>query len=64
MKIIFPKNNLNGLIIDKTKNTMQLQNNIKLGNLEYTAKRGKCCNCIKYFLRIVFLSDIHEKKCH
>ena len=58
---IFPKNTLNYLIFDQIKNTMQLQNNIKLGNLEYSAKRGKCYNFIKYSLPIVFLKDIHER---
>ena len=32
---------MNDLIIDKLKETMQLQNNIKLRDLEYTTKRGK-----------------------
>ena len=33
---IFLKNQLNDLIIDKVKETMQLQTNIKLDHLEYT----------------------------
>ena len=40
MEVIFPKNQLNDLIIDKLKEIMQLRNNIKLDDLEYTAKRG------------------------
>ena len=39
---------------------MQLQNNIKLNDLEYTSKRGKLYNFSKFFLPFVFLRDIHE----
>ena len=38
---IFPKDQLDDLIIDKLKEIRQLQNNIKLDNLEYTTKREK-----------------------
>ena len=38
---VFPKHQLNDLIIGKLKEIMQLQNNIKLVDLEYTAKREK-----------------------
>ena len=38
---IFPKHQLDDLIIDKLKEIRQLQNNIKLDNLEYTTKREK-----------------------
>ena len=37
--VIFPNNQLNDLIINKLKEIMQLQNNIKLDDLEYTTKR-------------------------
>ena len=57
---IFPKNQLNGLIIDKLKEIIHLQNNIKLHDLEYTAKRGKRYCFTKYSLPIVFLKDIRE----
>ena len=39
---------------------MQLQNNIKLDDLEYTAKRGKRYHFSKYYLPVVFLRAIHE----
>ena len=48
------------MIIDKLREIMQLQNNIKLDDLEYTAKREKHYNFCKYSLSIVFLRDIHE----
>ena len=51
---IFPRNQLNDLIIDKLKEIMQLQYNIKLDDLEYTAKRGKRYNFSRYSLPIVF----------
>ena len=50
---MLPKNQLNDLIIDKLKEIMQLQNNIKLDDLEYTSKRGKH-NFIRYSLPCVF----------
>ena len=37
-EIIFTENHLRDFIIDKLKEIMQLQNNIKLGNLELTRK--------------------------
>ena len=58
---IFPKKKqLNHLIIDGPKEIIQLQNNVKLDDLEYTPKRGKCDNCSRYSLPIVFLRDMHE----
>ena len=45
--IIFIKNKLNNLIIDKLKETIQLQNNIKLDDPEYTTQRGKSYNFSK-----------------
>ena len=38
---IFPQNQLNYLIIEKIKETRQLQNNIRLDDLEYTKMRKK-----------------------
>ena len=38
---IFPQNQLNDLIIDELKEIKQLQDNIKLDNLEYTTKIEK-----------------------
>ena len=40
---------------------MQLQNNIKLDDLEYTTKRGTRYNFSRYPLPIVFLRDIYEE---
>ena len=51
---IFPKNQVNDLIIDKLKEIVQLQNNIKLDDLEYTKKRRKRYNFSRYSLPIVF----------
>ena len=39
---------------------MQLQNNIKLDDLEYRVKREKRYNFSKYSIPIVFQRDIHE----
>ena len=55
---MFPKNQLNDLIIDKLKPIMQLQSNIKLDDLEYATKRGKRYNFSRCSLPIVFLRDI------
>ena len=57
---IFPKSQFNDLIIDKLKEIMWLQNNIKLDDLEYTTKRGKRYNFSRYFLPIICLRDIPE----
>ena len=38
---IFSKNQVDDLIIDKLREIVQSHNNIKLGDLEYTTKRGK-----------------------
>ena len=57
---MFQKNQLNDLIINKLKEIMQLQNNIKLDDLEYATKRRKNYNFSRYSLTIVFLKDIHE----
>ena len=51
---VFPKYQLNDLIIDKLKEIIQLQNNILLDDLEHTAKRGKCYSFRKYSLLAVF----------
>ena len=45
---IFPKNQFYDLIIDKLKENVSLQNNIKLDDPEYTAKSGKHYNFTKY----------------
>ena len=58
---IFSKNQMDDLIIDKLKKIVQSQNNIKLGDLEYTTKRGKRYNFSRYSLPITFLRDIHEE---
>ena len=48
---IFPKDQLDDLIIDKLKEIRQLQNNITLENLEYTTKREKVIASINtYYL--------------
>ena len=49
---IFSRIQLNDLIIDNLKEIMQLQNNIKLDDLEYTTR--KRYNFIRYSLPIVF----------
>lgn len=38
---LFPRNQLNDLIIDILKVIIHLQNNIELNDLEYTSKQGK-----------------------
>ena len=38
---VFPKNHLSDLLIDKLKKIIQLQNNIKLDDLECTTKKKK-----------------------
>ena len=38
---VFSSNQLNDWIIDELKEIIQLKNNIKLGNVEYTSKRKK-----------------------
>ena len=48
------------MIIDKLKVIIHLQNNIKLGDLEYTAKRRKH-SFSKHALHISFLRDIHQE---
>ena len=60
MRVYFQNNQLNDLIIDKLKKIMPLQNNIKLDDIEYTAKTGKRYNFSRYYLSIVYLRDIHE----
>ena len=52
---------MDNLIIDKLKKIVQSQNKIKLGDLEYTTKRGKRYNFSRYSLPIAFLRDIHEE---
>ena len=52
---------LNDQIVDKLKEITQLQNNLKLYDLEYTALIGKHCNLTRYSLAIVFLRDMHEE---
>ena len=39
---LFPKNQLNDLMTVKLKEIMQLKNNIKLDDLQYTTKREIC----------------------
>ena len=51
---------MNDLIINKLKDIKQLQNNIKLVELEHTGKRGKHYIFSIYSLPIVFLRDIQE----
>ena len=50
------------MIIDKLEELMQLQENIKLDDLEYTAERGKRYNFKKCNLPIVFLTDIRLRE--
>ena len=45
---------MNNLIIDKLKEIVQLQKNIKLDALKYTTKREKRYNFSRYSLPIVF----------
>ena len=59
---VFPKIQLKSLIINKLKELMQLQKNIKLDYLEYTAERGKRYNFNKYSLPIVFLRGIRMRE--
>ena len=47
IEIVFPKNQLNDFIIDKLKEIIQLQDNIKVDHLEYTTKGGKHYNFSK-----------------
>ena len=47
------------MIIDKLKEIMQLQNNIKLDNVEYTAKKRNVI-ILASALYLLFLGDIHE----
>ena len=51
---------MNDLIINKLKDIKQLENNIKLVELEHTGKRGKHYVFSKYSLPIVLLRDIQE----
>ena len=60
IEIIFSKKQLNDLIIDKLKEIMKLQNNIKLGNLKYTTNSRKSYNFSRYSLPIVFIKDINK----
>ena len=43
---------------------MQLQHNIKLDDLEHTAKRGKEYSFSKHSLPIDHLREIYEGTCH
>ena len=58
---IFPKQQLNDLIIDKLKEVKQLQNNIKADYLESKKKRGKHDSFSKYLSPIVFKGYTREK---
>ena len=49
------------MLIDKLKEINQLQNSIKLDDLEYTAKSGPNYVFSIYYLPIVFLRDINER---
>ena len=51
---VFPKNQVTDLIIDKLKEIVQLQNNIKLDDLEHTAKEGTRYNFSRYFYLLLF----------
>ena len=51
---IFPKNLLNNLINDKSKEIIRLQDIIKPDELYYKSKRRKIYNFGKYFLPVVF----------
>ena len=57
---LFPKNQLNDLIIGNLKEIIQLLANITLEDLEYTTKRGKRYNFSRYSLPIAFLRSIHK----
>ena len=41
VKSIFPQNQSNDLVLDRLKQIEQLQNNIKLNELDYKTKPGK-----------------------
>ena len=56
---IFSKNLLNDLIIDKFKKVIQLQDIIKIDNLNYKSNRKQTYNFGKYSLP-TFLRDIQE----
>ena len=59
---IFPKNQLNDLVIVKFKKIKQLQNNVRLDDLtKKTTARGRYYNFSKYSLPIVFTRDIHKR---
>ena len=60
MKSLNFPNKINDLITDKLKEIVQLQNKIKLDDLEYTTKRRKLYNFSRYTLPITFLRDMHE----
>ena len=47
------------MVIDKLKEIIQLQNNIKLGNVEYTAKKRNAI-ILANALYLLFLGDMHE----
>ena len=48
IKSIFPKKPGEWFIMDKLKEIVQLQNNIKVGRLEHTKKRGERYNFSRY----------------
>ena len=52
---------LNDFIIYKPREIKRLQSNIKLANLEYTAKRGWHHSFSKYSLPTVFLRGIRKR---
>ena len=60
MKSLNFPNKINDVITDKLKEIVQLQNKIKLDDLEYTTKRRKHYNFSRYTLPITFLRDMHE----
>ena len=47
-------------IIDKLKEIKQIQNLIKLDELDYVTKKGKRNDFREFSLAIAFLRDIHE----
>ena len=50
---------MNDLALDWPKEVKQLQNDIKLNELDYKAKSGKNYNFSKMSLCIIFLRNMH-----
>ena len=57
---LFLKNQFIVFIIDKLKEIMQLQNKIKLDDLEYTTKKKSVIISVDTLYLLFFSRDIHE----